>query len=328
MEPSQFHVSRRWSGCVLAAVAALPALAAEPAYPNRPIRWVVAFAPGGSLDRACRIIAPRLGEALGQQVLIDNRPGAGGNLSAELVAKAPADGYTMYVSSQALVVNVSLYKKLTYDPLQDFTPITVLGAATNVLVSHPSLPVRTVSDLVALAKRLPGEVNYVSSGNGTSGHLAMELFLNIAGIRITHIPYKSIAQAQADLVAGQVPLFFPTIPGALPFIRGGRVIALGVSGEKRSAVLPEVPTMSEAGVRGYEASAWYPVVGPAGLPRAIVVRLQTEIAATLKHPDVAKLLVADGVEAIGSSPEHLATHMRSELAKWAKVVKAAGIQAQ
>jgi tripartite-type tricarboxylate transporter receptor subunit TctC len=312
---------------IVASLAVL-AEAAEPGYPNRSIRWVVAFAPGGSLDRVCRLIAPRLGDALGQQIVIDNRPGAGGNLSAELVAKAPADGYTIYASSLALVVNVSLYRKLAYDPLKDFTPVTLLGSAPNILVSHPSLPVRTVRELVAMAKRLPGEINYVSSGNGTSGHLAMELFLNMAGVRMVHIPYKSIAQAQADLLAGQVPLFFPTIPGALPFIRSGRVIALGVSGDKRNSTVLDVPTMSEAGIKGYEASAWYPIVAPAGLSRAIVDRLQAEIVATLRQPDTARQLAADGVDAIGPSPEFLASYMGSELVKWAKVVKAAGIQAQ
>jgi tripartite-type tricarboxylate transporter receptor subunit TctC len=313
--------------CTLGA-AACPAGAAESGYPTRSIRWIVAFAPGGSLDRVARMLAPRLSEALGQQIVIDNRPGAGGNLSAELVARSAPDGYTVYVTSAALVVNASLYKKLPYDPIKDFEPVTLLGAASNVLVAHPSLPVKSVADLIALAKRSPGRIDYVSSGNGTSGHLAMALFANLADIRLTHIPYKSIAQAQADLVAGQVPLFFPTIPGAMPFINAGRVRALAVSGTKRSPALPQVPTMQEAGVRGYEASAWYPVLVPAGTPRPIVEHLNARFISVVKNADVRKQLSDDGVEPIGSTPAELATYMAAELKKWAQVVKQAGIEAQ
>jgi tripartite-type tricarboxylate transporter receptor subunit TctC len=315
-------------GALLVAGFAAQAPAADADYPQRAIRWVVAFAPGGSLDRVARMLAPRLGEALGQQVVIDNRPGAGGNLSAELVARAAPDGYTLYVTSGAIVVNASLYRKLPYDPLRDFAPVTLLGAAANVLVAHPSLPARSVAELVALARRAPGRIDYVSSGNGTSGHLAMALFTHLAGVQLTHIPYKSIAQAQADLVAGQVPLFFPTIPGALPFIHAGRVRALGVSGRNRAAALPEVPTMHEAGVKGFEASAWYPVLAPAGTPRAVVERLNERFVAVLKSPDVVRQLGADGVETTGSTPSELAAHMAAELVKWANVVKAAGIEAQ
>jgi tripartite-type tricarboxylate transporter receptor subunit TctC len=298
------------------------------AFPARPIRLVLAFAPGGSLDRVIRMLGPRLSDALGQQVVIDNRPGAGGNLSAELVARSAPDGYTIYVTSVALVVNPSLYRKLPYDPLQDFAPITLLGAAYNLLVAHPSLPVRTVGDLIALAKRAPGKIDYVSSGNGTSGHLAMALFTNMAGIELTHIPYKSIGQAYADLVAGQVPLFFPTIPGALPFINAGRLRPLAVSSTRRSAALPQVATMDEAGVRGYEASAWYQVLAPAGTPRPVVDRLNQAVVQVLALPEVRKQLDGDGVEPIGSTPEHLAAYMKRELAKWARVVKEAGIAAQ
>ena len=312
----------------IAALSAADALAGEAGYPSRPIRWIVAFAPGGSLDRVARMLAPRMSEAFGQPVAIDNRPGAGGNLSAELVARSAPDGYTLYVTSLALVVNASLYRKLPYDPLQDFAPITLLGAAQQVLVAHPSLPVRSVKDLVALARREPGKIDYVSSGNGTSGHLAMALFTSTTGIALNHIPYKSIAQAQADLIAGQVPLFFPTIPGALPFIQAKRVRALAVGSEKRSTALPDVPTMHESGVQGFEASAWYPLLAPAGTPRAVIDRVHAAVLGTITAPQLRKQLVAEGVEPIGSTPEHLSAYMRSELAKWAKVVKAAGIQAQ
>jgi len=313
---------------VLAQCAASVAWAGDAGYPSRPIRWIVAFAAGGSLDRVARIVAPRLSEGLGQQVVVDNRPGAGGNLSAEIAARANPDGHTLYVTSAALVVNVSLYRKLGYDPLKDFAPVTVLGAADNVLLAHPSLPAKTVGDLIALARQSPGRINYASSGNGTSGHLAMELFMHLAAIKLTHIAYKSIAQAQADLVAGQIPLFFPTVPGALPFIRAGRVVALAVSGEKRSGALLSVPTMAEAGVRGYEASTWYPVLVPAGTPQSIVLRLNEQMVAALRSAELARLLTAEGVEIVGSTPEYLAAHMRSELGKWAKVIQAAGIQVQ
>jgi tripartite-type tricarboxylate transporter receptor subunit TctC len=318
----------RWLFAGAVACIALPACAGEAAYPARSIRLVLAFAPGGSLDRIMRMLAPRLSENFGQQVVIDNRPGAGGNLSAELVARSAPDGYTIYVTSVALVVNPSLYRKLPYDPLRDFSPITLLGAAYNVLVAHPSMPVKSVSELVALAKRSPGKIDYVSTGSGTSGHLAMALFTNLAGIELTHIPYKSIGQAYADLVAGQVPLFFPTIPGALPFIQAGRLRPLAVSSGKRAAALPKLPTMDEAGVRGYEASAWYQVLSPADTPRPFVDRLNKGFVAVLKAPDIAQKLGADGVEPIGSTPEHLAAYMRSELEKWAKVVREAGIEAQ
>ena len=308
-------------------LALLPSTPHAQTYPAKSIRLIVAFAPGGSLDRAARIVAPKLGDALGQQVIIDNRPGAGGNLAAELAAKAAPDGYTLFLTGIGIVVNVSLYRTLAYDPLKDFAPITQLGSAHNVLVTHPSLPVRSVRDLIALARKMPGKIDFVSSGNGTSGHLAMELFKSMAGVELTHIPYKSIAQAQADLIAGQVPLFFPTIPGALPFIRPGRIIALGVSGPKRAPVLPQVPTVAEAGVPGYEASAWYPLLAPASTPRAVIDRLHGQIVAVLNVAEMRKVLESEGVEPAGTTPEQLAAHMRTELAKWARVVKSAGIQA-
>ena len=312
----------------LGALAGVQSIGHAQTYPAKPIRMICGFAPGGSLDRTARIVVPKLSEGLGQQVVIDNRPGAGGNLAAELVAKAPADGYTVLLAGIGIVVNVSLYRTIGYDPLKDFAPITKLGSAHNVLVTHPSLPVRSVRDLIALAKKSPGRIDFVSSGSGTSGHLAMELFKSLAGIELTHIPYKSIAQAQADLIAGQVPLFFPTIPGALPFIRRERVIALGVSGSHRAAVLPQVPTVAEAGVPGYEASAWYSLLAPAGTPRPIVERFQTQMTAVLNAPEMKKVLDAEGVEPAGTTPEQLAALMRAELTKWARVVKSAGIQAQ
>ena len=299
---------------------------ARSTYPTRPIRLIVSFAPGGSVDVVARLVAQKLGEALGQQVVIDNRPGAGGNLSAELAARAAPDGYTLYMSSASLVVNPSLYKKVGYDPVKDFTPITLLASVQNVLVAHPSVPARTVQELVALAKKTPGKLNYASTGSGSSGHLAMELFRSMTGIEMTHVPYKAVGQAQVDIVAGQVALWFPTIPGALPFIRSGKIIALGVSGASRSPALPDVPTVAEAGVRGFEAATWYPVLAPAGIAPDITTKLNREIVAILKNRDVREQLVQAGVEPIGSSPGELAGHIKAELAKWSKVIQTARIR--
>lgn len=293
-------------------------------YPARPIRLIVAFAPGGSVDLVGRLIGQKLSEAWGQQVIIDNRPGAGGNLSAELAARATPDGYTIYICSASLVVNPSLYRKLPYDPLKDFAPITLLASVQNVLVSHPSLPAKNVKELIALAKKAPGKINYASTGSGSSGHLTMELLKSMAGIDLTHVPYKVIGQATTDLLSGQVSLWFPTIPGALPHIKAGRMSALAVAGAKRSPALPEVPTVAESGVLGFEASTWYPILAPAGTPKAIVDKLNTRLVAILNTPEVNAQLVRQGVEPIGSSPAQLASHLKIELTKWAKVVQVSG----
>ena len=295
------------------------------AYPARPIRLIVAFAPGGSVDLVARLIGQKLTEAWKQQVVIDNRPGAGGNLSAELAAKAAPDGHTLYMSSASLVVNASLYRNLPYDPIKDFAPVTLIASVQNVLVAHPSLPARNVSQLIALARKAPGEINYASTGSGSSGHLTMELFKSMAGIALTHVPYKVIGQATTDLLSGQVSLWFPSIPGALPHIRAGKMIALAVSGGKRSPALAEVPTVGESGLPGFEASTWYPLLAPAGTPQAIVAKLNAQVVAILNSAEVQERLVAQGVEPIGSTPAQLAGHLRSELAKWAKVVKLAGV---
>ena len=268
----------------------------------------------------------KLTEAWGQQVVIDNRPGAGGNQSAEIAARAAPDGYTLYMCSASLVVNVSLYRKVPYDPLRDFAPITLLGSVHNVLVTHPSVPAQTVSELVALARKTPGRMNYASPGNGTSGHLSMELFKSLARIDVVHVPYKTIGQAQADVLGGQVPMFFPSIPGALPHIRAGRINALATSGAKRAIALPNVPTVAEAGVAGYEASTWYPVLAPARTPQALVQAVNRQIVTVLETREVRDQLTQGGVEPIGSSPVELTSHMQAELGKWAKVIRAIGLR--
>jgi tripartite-type tricarboxylate transporter receptor subunit TctC len=293
-------------------------------YPARPIRLVVSFAAGGGVDLVARLVGQKLSEAWNQQVVIDNRPGAGGNVSAELVAKTPADGYTIYLSSASVVVNASLYKSLPYDPLKDFAPVTLLVNAHNVLVAHPSLPAKNIRELIALAKQKPGQINYASTGSGSSGHLAMELFRSMAGIELVHVPYKVIGQTTADLLSGQVSLWFPTMPGVMQHIKGGRMTALGVSGSRRAPALPNVPTIAEAGVPGYDASTWYPLLAPAGTPVAIVDKLNGQLLAILAIADVREKLQAQGIEPVGSSPAQLAAHLKSELVKWEKVVRLSG----
>ncbi len=293
-------------------------------YPARPIRLVVSFAAGGGVDLVARLIGQKLSEAWSQQVVIDNRPGAGGNLSAELVAKSPPDGYTLYLSSASFVVNASLYKALPYDPLKDFAPVTLLVNAHNVLVAHPSLPAKNIRALIALAKKAPGQINYASTGSGSSGHLAMELFRSMAGIELTHVPYKVIGQTTADLLSGQVSLWFPTMPGVLQHIRSGRMNALGVSGSRRAPALPNVPTIAEGGVAGYDASTWYPLLAPAGTPQAVIDKLNSQLVAILATAEVREKLQAQGIETVGSTPTQLAGHLKSEMTKWEKVVRLSG----
>ena len=307
------------------ALAAWTAIAAE--YPARPVRLVVAFAPGGSVDVVARLLAQKLGERWKQQVVVDNRPGAGGNVSAEIVARSQPDGHTLYMTSAALVVNPSLYGAVPYDPVRDFEPISLVATVQSVLVAHPALPVRTVKDLVALARSKPRQINYVSTGSGTSGHLMMELFRSMAGIEIVHVPYKTIGQAYADLISGQVPLFFPTAPGALPHIQAGRIRPLGVAGAVRSPALPGVPTIAEAGVPGYEAGTWYPLLAPARTPRAVVETVHRDLVQVLGLPDVRERLTGAGIEIVGGTPGQLAAHIRDEIPKWARVIKQSGARA-
>ena len=313
----------RYTAFALLASAAVPCAQAQ-TYPTRPIRLVVSFAAGGGVDLVARLIGQKLSEAWSQQVVIDNRPGAGGNVSAEMVAKSPPDGYTIYMSSASVVVNASLYKSLPYDPLKDFAPVTLLVNAHNVLVAHPSLPAKNLRELIALAKKAPGQINYASTGSGSSGHLAMELFRSMAGIELTHVPYKVIGQTTADLLSGQVSLWFPTMPGVLQHIKGGRMMALGVSGSRRAPVLPNVPTIAEAGVPGYDASTWYPLLAPAGTPAAIIEKMNAQLVTILATGDVREKLQAQGIEPVGSSPAQLGAHLKSEMVKWEKVVRLSG----
>ena len=300
---------------VLCAMAMVAGIGRAADYPARPIRFVAAFGAGGTVDVVARLFAQRLSADFGQQMVVDNRPGAGGNLSAEIVAKAAPDGYTIYICAPSLVVNVALYSKVPYDPLRDFAPVTLLASSNNVLVAYPGFAAKSVKEVIALAKAKPGQVIYGTSGSGTSGHLLMEMLRTQAGIDILHVPYKAIGQTTADLISGQISLWFPTIGGTLPHIQSGRLRALAVSGAKRSPALPDTPTVAEAALPGYEASTWYPILTPAGVPKDIIARLNAEFLKLLRVPDTQERLSAIGVESIGTTPEQLAAHLRSELPK-------------
>ncbi len=302
---------------------AVPASAQS--YPSKPVRMIIPFSAGGAADVPGRIVTQKLGEALRQQVIVENRPGAGSTIGADLAAKSAPDGYTVFMISNTHFVSAALHRKLAYDSLNDFTPVTQITSAPNVLVVHPSLPVKSVKDLIALAKARPGQIDYASSGNGSTQHLTGALFANMAGINMTHIPYRGSGPVTADLLGGQVQVAFPGIAGMLPHIRSGKLRPLGVTGSKRSPELPNVPTIAEAGVKGYEMVAWFGVSGPKGLPRDIQMKLHAELVGVLKTPEMGRSLQAVGQEpAWQDSPEKFFDFLKVESAKWAKVVKASG----
>lgn len=313
--------------CVIAAIA-WPAVSAGQAYPSRPIRLLVPSTPGGSVDMLARAIGVKLSEKFNQQVVIDNRSGAGGVIAGELTAKAPPDGYTLMLGTVAsLAANVSLHKKLPYDPLRDYAPVTLAATQNLMLVVNPSLAAKNVKELIALSKTKPGQMTFASAGSGAGGHLSGELLKLLAGIDMLHIPYKGMAPALVDVISGQVSLAFPSIITALPQVKSGKVRALAVSGAKRSQAAPDVPTMHEAGVPGYESATWYGLVAPAATPRTIITTLNHEIVAILKQPELRDRLAAEGAEPLGTTPEAFGLHLKSEITKWAKVVAAAGLRA-
>jgi len=296
-------------------------------YPNRPVRLVVPFSPGGAADVPGRILTQKLSDVLGHQVVVDNRPGAGSTIGADSVAKAPPDGYTLLMISNTHFVSAALYKKLPYDSLNDFAPVTQVTSAPNVIVVHPSLPVKTVKELIALAKAKPGKIDYASSGNGSTQHLTGALFIKMAGIDMTHIPYRGSGPATADLLAGQVTVGFPGIAGMLPQIRAGKLRALAVTGTKRSTELADVPTVAEAGVTGYDVTAWFGITAPKGVPREIVLKLHAEFLRVLKSPDVQRLMLNAGQEVVWQETSELFGEMlKIEAAKWARMVKESGAQ--
>ena len=298
------------------------------AYPNRPIRCVVPFAAGSTTDIMARTVSQHLSERWGQQVLVDNRPGAGGNIGSDVVAKAVPDGYTILVSAAStLAINASLYKIMPYDTATAFAPISRIAMVTNILVVHPSLPVKTVKELIALAKQRPGQLNFASGGSGGTQHLSGELFKTLAGVDMQHIPYKGSSAAMPDLLGGYVSLIFDGLPQSLPYIKAGRLRPIAVTTAKRSPVLPQTPTIAESGLSGYEAVAWFGAVAPAKTPRDIVTRLNGEIVSILNAPEVKSRMAAQGADAAPTTPEEFAAFIKSEMAKWAKVIKATGATA-
>jgi len=318
----------------LAAAAAIALLvplvspAAQGDYPARPVRILVGFTAGGGTDTYARIVAPKLSERLGQQVIVDNRPGAGGIIATSLVAKAPPDGYTLVFISPSHAINASLQASLPFDPIADFEPVSTVAAGTVVLVVHPSLPVNSVKDLVALAKARPGAISYGTGGVGSSSQMNCEQFKAMAGINITHVPYKGTAAAIPDLISGEVQMAIDTVAALLPHIRSGRLKALGVGDRVRSALLPKVPTIAEAGVPGYEMYGGTGLLAPAGTPREIVLRLSREINAILKAPDVTQRFVELAVRPTGSTPEEFGAQLKSDIARYARIIKSAGITPQ
>ena len=301
------------------------ALASAQSYPTKPIRLVVPFPPGGATDILARDVAQKLTEAWGQSVIVDNRPGAGGNIGSELVAKSAPDGYTLEMGTVGThAINASLYAKMPYDHVKDFTPVILVAGVPNVLVVNPSVPANSVAELIAYAKANPGKLNFASSGNGTSIHLSGELFKVMAGVQITHIPYKGSTPALQDLLAGQVQMMFDNLPPSLPQIKAGKLRALAVTSLTRAPALPDVPTLSESGLPGFEASSWFGILAPAGTPAPIVAKLNAEIAKYLATPEAKEKLAKQGANAAGGTPDDFAKHIAAETAKWAKVVKDSG----
>ena len=293
-------------------------------YPNRPVRIIVPFSPGGAVDGPTRLIAQKMSERLGQQVIVENKPGAGATIGSEMVAKAAADGYTLLLASQTNAISASLYRTLSYDPIDDFAPISLIGREPGVLVVNPALPVKSVAEFIAYAKERPGQVDYASSGNGSGQHLFMALFASSTGLKLNHVPYRGSAQATTDLLAGTVPVSIPGTAGMVGHIKAGKLRPLAVTGAQRSAQLPDVPTLIESGVPGYEAYVWLGLLAPKGTPPAIVERLHREVIAALATPEVKAYMATAGIEIVGSTPAEFGAYFRAEKDLWAKVVRDTG----
>ena len=321
------NLAVRWMVAGLLSLAAALAQAQTAGYPVKPVRWVVPFPPGGSADIMGRMIGQDLAKTLGQQVVIENRAGASAIVGSEYVAKSPADGYTLLQANVSqMTIHPSLYPRLPYDPLKDFAPVTVLGIVTSVMVTTPSLPVASVRDLVALAKKRPGQLNFTSSGAGSSTHLTGELLKQRAGIAMTHINYKGSGPALTDVMAGFVEIMFENLPSALPFINANKLKVLAVTGKDRSPVVKSVPTLAESGFPGFDMVSWQALVAPAGTPRAVVDRLNAEVAKVLKTPEMKEKMTGLGTDVVANSPEQFAQYLREETAKWSKIVRDAGIK--
>ena len=303
------------------------AVIAQDYYPSKPIRLVVPFGAGGTTDVLARAIGQRLTEAWGQPVVVENRPGAGGNIGTESVAKSAADGYTMLLISVGFASNPALYSKLPFDPIKDFAPVTLVATTQNVLIVHPSVPARSARELIQLAKSRPGQLNFGSSGTGTSQHLAGELFKSMAGVQMQHVPYRGSAPALTALIGGEVSLMFNNLLTALPHVKAGRLRALAVTSAERSPAAPEIPTMAESGLPGYDVSTWYGLLVPAGTPKEIVARLNAEVVRILNLPELKERLRSQGADVIPSTPDQFAAHIRQEMVKWAQVVRQSGARA-
>lgn len=312
---------------VLVLAGALGAAGAQQ-YPNRPIRFIVPFPPGGGNDIVGRIVASKLSESLGHQVVVDNRGGAGGTIGTEISARAPADGHTMLINNISLAVNHTLMPKLPYHALKDLAPVTLVGRQANIVVVHPGVPAKSISELLALARAKPGQINYGSGGIGTASHLATEYLKLTAQTDMVHVPYKGLAPALTDLMGGRLQVIISTMASALPNVKAGKLRPLAVTTAKRSFFFPELPTMDEAGVQGYEFSTWYGLLVPAGTPRAIVNRLNTETAKALQSAVVNEQFGTQGLEATPSSPEEFGVYLKTEVEKWAKIIKASGARAE
>jgi tripartite-type tricarboxylate transporter receptor subunit TctC len=313
---------------IAAAWCGATALACAAEYPTRSIRYIVPQGAGGSSDTLARLVTQKLSESLGQQVVTDNRPGATGNIGTEIVARANPDGYTLLQVATSHATNPALSVKMPFDPSRDFAPITLLSQSPNLWIVHPSLPAKNMRELIALAKTRPGEINYSSSGTGSSQHLAGELLKSLAHIDIVHIPYKGSPPALIDLLGGRVVLMCSTIAPAMPLVKSAKLRALAVTSLKRSAAAPEIPTVAESGLPGYEATAWQGVLAPAGTPREVIVRLNTELVRVINLPEVRKQLAEQGYEPAGNTPEQFAEYIKTEIAKWTRVIKAAGLKAE
>ena len=306
------------------ALAQTPAITPSSGYPTRPVKVIVPYPPGGPTDIVARVVFQHVSEAMGQPFVIENRAGAGGNIGAEAVARAPADGYTLLIATTAHAINTSLFKHLNYDVIKDFTPVTLLTQGPLVLVATASFPANNVRELIALAKAKPDTLNYASSGNGQSTHLSAELFNSMAGIKLAHIPYKGSAPALTDVIAGQVPLMFDTMLSAMPFVRSGKLKALGVTSPVRSTAAPELPTIAESGLPGYQVFAWNGLLAPAGTPKAVIVRLSEELRRAMQLPEVKEKFSVQGFAASWSTPEQFGGFLRAEVEKWGVTVKASG----
>jgi tripartite-type tricarboxylate transporter receptor subunit TctC len=311
---------------IAVALACLPALAAAQAWPSRPLRYIVPFPPGAFNDTLARIMSAELPKALGQPVLVENRPGGNTIIGTEAAAKSAPDGYTLFGAALPFAVIQSLYKT-SFDVTKDFVPITLAGTTPNLLVANPGVPINTVRELIAAARAKPGGLNYASTGNGTSNHLSFELFKSMTGTQVTHVPYKGSAPAVTDLLAGQVQLMFDNTPNVLPQVKAGKLKAIAVSSKKRSSLAPEVPTLDESGVPGYDVTVWFGILAPAGVPKEIVQRLNTEMVKIMRSPEVADRFAKAGVDVVASSSEFFTDFLRSEVARWGKVVQDANIKA-